>query len=284
MKTELENAADKYEATEAENRTLVQNMQNRLDNLLKENEELKTTIATKNYEINDLEKSNKVKDEVSNKLRKELNDIKIKVNKEKNEMTRNHKSEIKYWRKELGDEKKTNNKLREKLVKNGENITPEAKEIKSENKRRKTKNSKVSIIPSEAIICSISAQIIPGYTPEYFCGEQIHPACELCKKNSSSSSDPFSSFPASAQPPSLVSHWLLPHTNDVPRNPSSIVSLLPHCVQFTTPGNSSLPITEALEMMSLNMKIQQEEMKNWLEQRLKQIMAPSSKLKFRDCD
>ena len=81
MKTELENAADKYEATEAENRTLVQNMQNRLDNLLKENEELKTTIATKNYEINDLEKSNKVKDEVSNKLRKELNDLKIKVNK-----------------------------------------------------------------------------------------------------------------------------------------------------------------------------------------------------------
>ena len=109
MKTELENAADKYEATEAENRTLVQNMQTKLDNLLKENEELKTTIATKNYEINDLEKSNKVKDEVSNKLRKELNDIKIKVNKEKNEMMRNHKYEIKYWRKELGDEKKTNN-------------------------------------------------------------------------------------------------------------------------------------------------------------------------------
>ena len=90
---------------------------------------------------------------------------------------RNHKSEIKYWRKELGDEKKQTIKLREKLVKCGENITPEAKEIKSENKRRKTKNSKVSIIPSEAIICSICTQIIPGYTPEYFCGEQIHPAC-----------------------------------------------------------------------------------------------------------
>jgi len=81
-----------------------------------------------------------------------------------------------------------------------------------------------------------------------------------------------------------VSHWLLPHTTSLPRNPGLISSLLSHCVSFTTPGDSSFLITAALEMMRVSMKIQREEMKSWLEQRLEQIMAPLSKLKLEDCD
>ena len=48
MKTQYENSVDDCEATEAENRALVQNMHDRLHNLVKENEELKLAIDTKN--------------------------------------------------------------------------------------------------------------------------------------------------------------------------------------------------------------------------------------------
>jgi len=137
VKTEFENSVDDCEAAEAENRALVQNLQDKLHNLVKENEELKLVVETKNDEINDLEKSNKVKTEVSNNLRKELYELKMKVTKEKHEMMINHKTEIKYWRKELGNEEKQIIQLREKLaeVENSEIVTPATKEIKSKKKK-----------------------------------------------------------------------------------------------------------------------------------------------------
>ena len=170
-------------------------------------------LESKNREIDDLKMSSKVKAEVCNNLRKELNESKTKFNKEKNEMIKTHKIEVKYWRKELGDEKKETVKLKEKLkvVENCENVTPESKKNKCKNKRMKeTIGPIISVAkPSVEVICSICAQNIPDYIPEYFCGEELHPACAQCKKNTFSSSDPFSSFPTSAQPLSLVSHWLL---------------------------------------------------------------------------
>ena len=134
------------------------------------------------------------------------------------------------------------------------------------------------VIPSEAIICSICAQTIPDYVPEYFCGEELHPACKSCKENEFSSLDPFSSFLTSAQPPSLVSHWLLPQKSSLPRSPSSITSLLSHIVQFPNPGKSIFLIEEAVEIMRAKMDIHHAEMKNWLDKRLEEIMAPVSKL------
>ena len=199
----------------------------RIEKLLKENEDLKTTVEAKNCEIDDLKTSSKVKADVCNNLRRELNEVKTKFNKEKNEMIKNHKIEVKYWGKELGDEKKETVVLKKKLkvVEYCENGTPESKKKRG----KETIAPIVSVaIPSEAIICSICAQNIPDYIPEYFCGEELHPACVLCKENTFSSSDPFSNFPTSVQPPSLVSHWLLPHETSPPRNPSSITSLLSH--------------------------------------------------------
>ena len=58
-----------------------------------------------------------------------------------------------------------------------------------------------------------------------FCGEVFSPACAQCKDNPN---DPFNSFPTPFQPPSLVSHWLLPYNVNLPQNPSSIASLRTH--------------------------------------------------------
>jgi len=117
---------------------------------------------------------------------------------------------------------------------------------------------------------------IPCYIPDYFCGEQFNPACYSCKENDFSK-DPFSSFP-STPPPSLVSHWLLPPHNNPPQNPSSLSSLIAHCVRFPNPGDSFISIEEALEMMRAEMEIRREEMKKWFSE----LMAPLKTLKLED--
>ena len=86
----------------------------------------------------------------------------------------------------------------------------------------------ISVVEDE-VLCSICACLIPNYCPDYFCGELYNPACVQCKENTN---DPFSSFPTPSQPPSLVSHWLLPYNDHLPQNPSSITSLRTHCVRF----------------------------------------------------
>ena len=105
--------------------------------------------------------SSKVKAEVFNNLRKELTEVKTKFNKEKNELMKNHKIEVKHWRKELGDEKRITVKLREKLevVENRENVKPDSKKYKRRNKKGKKQIDPIVsvVIPSEAIICSICA-------------------------------------------------------------------------------------------------------------------------------
>ena len=68
MKTECVNADDDYEATKTENKDLAENLHSRIEKLLKENENLKTTVESKNREIDDLKMSSKVKAEVCNNL------------------------------------------------------------------------------------------------------------------------------------------------------------------------------------------------------------------------
>ena len=57
-----------------------------------------------------------MKTEVAEKINKSLKGVlKEEFAKEKLEILRNHKTEVKYWKNELGGEKKTNVKLNEKL-------------------------------------------------------------------------------------------------------------------------------------------------------------------------
>ena len=82
---------------------------------MEENKELKEIIELKNKDIRELEKSNKVKKETVVKLNTELKDVKLKFSKEKEKEKKEHKTEVKHLRKELGEENKVSIKLREKL-------------------------------------------------------------------------------------------------------------------------------------------------------------------------
>ena len=86
-----------------------------IDNLLKENEKLKVTALNKESEIKDLESSIKIKTEVAEKLNKNLKEVKEKFKQEKAEILVNHKTEVKSWRKKLGEETKSKITLRKKL-------------------------------------------------------------------------------------------------------------------------------------------------------------------------
>ena len=100
------------------------------------------------------------------------------------------------------------------------------------------------------IYCSICGHDIPKYIPMYFSGEKYNPACEDCKASDSSwdPDDPFVSFPSSAQPSSLVTHWI-PISAKTPQRPGSISSMITHCALLPPPGSSFISMEEVLELM-----------------------------------
>ena len=88
---------------------------NKLSNLENKNNSLKEKIQVQNQDIKDLEKSVEVKINVSERLQRELSENKKKAEKVKNAMVREHKAEVKSWRKDLGEETKQRIKLEKKL-------------------------------------------------------------------------------------------------------------------------------------------------------------------------
>ena len=101
---------------------------------MKENGRLKTIAENQNDEIKELEHSNKIKKEVSDKINRKLTELKVKFNNEKNEILRKHKVEVKYWKKELGEETKAKIKLVEKLqnIESPKDIVSKKSKIKPE--------------------------------------------------------------------------------------------------------------------------------------------------------
>ena len=154
-------------------------------------------------------------------------------------------------RKELGEERKIAFKLEKKLT--AMETDKKSKPVTSKKKlpKKNTSKSMASCEKSEKTCCSICNFEIPHYIPEYFMGEKYNPACHSCKSNDSSwdPGDPFSSFPSPSQPVYIASHWILPPTENPSQNPSSITSLIPHCVKFPNPGNSFISIEEALVLL-----------------------------------
>ena len=90
----------------------------KVSSLENENNTLKEKIAAQNDDIEDLRKSVEVKIKVSERLKKELRENRTKVKKEKAAMLKAHKTEVKSWRKDLGEETKKRIKLEKQLEKN----------------------------------------------------------------------------------------------------------------------------------------------------------------------
>ena len=187
-----------------------------------------------------------MKKELVDRLNKELQDSKVKFKRERGEMIKSHKAEVKYWRKELGEQTKINIKLEKKLedAKN-QDLSKPTKKKETVSEKSTFRNEKTN-----EITCSICASNIPDFTPEYFCGELLNPACEACKACDSlwNPDDPFSSFSSPCQPTSLVSHWLLPSEKVLPQNPSSFLSMVSHFIPSQQNGQKLVTKEEFLEI------------------------------------
>ena len=214
-----------------EGRILVNKLYEEIRILVNEKKELKATVDNKNGEIKDLENQIKTRKEVFDALNKDLKESKAKYSKEKSELIRTHKAEVKQWRKELGEETKAKIKIKKKLedLENSEKCgSTSSKNVNKERSSNQKINDK-----KENTFCSICSLLIQDYIPEYFCGEKFNPACDSCKANDSSwaSDDPFSSCPSSHQPVSMVSYWLLPPPKHYV-TPGPTTSLIAHCVHY----------------------------------------------------
>ena len=72
-------------------------------------------IENLKIELKDLDISKKKSDDISNNLNKKLSDTHTKFKKEKDNMVKEHKAEVKSWRNDLGDERKLKVKLEKEL-------------------------------------------------------------------------------------------------------------------------------------------------------------------------
>ena len=92
----------------SENNNLVYSLRLEISNLKSESIVKESIIEDQKEEIEYLEKANKKANQISNNLNKEFSTVKIKFNKEKELILKEHKAEVKAWRIELGEETKLN--------------------------------------------------------------------------------------------------------------------------------------------------------------------------------
>ena len=220
-----------------------------IDQLEAEKNMLEKAVKARDDEIRDLKLDNKAAREASGKLSKTLNEMRIKYEKEKASTQKEHRSEIKTWRRELGHANSKIFRLEKQLEQHASaaSICPPKKlKVKSYKRNGKLDESK----GTQNTICSICGLNITIYIPEYFLGEKYNPTCASCKASDSSwdPDDPFASFPSSSQPSSMVSHWL-PLAFKTPQRPGSIPSMITHCALLPPPGSSFLSMDEVLVMM-----------------------------------
>ena len=163
-----QNAGIKVEAASSEH---VEKIEDELD-------ELKKALKGRDDEIFQLQVAHNTSKAVSNKLNKVLEQNKFKYEKETSLLEKEHRFEIKAWKKRLGNEQKEKIKLvkkYEKALNDDENIVDEKKNEEIDN------SEEIKHATSESeVICSICAEPILDFKPKYFLGEPFNPACNKC--------------------------------------------------------------------------------------------------------
>ena len=99
----------------SENNALVTTLNLEIKQLNLENYESRTSVGNLTQEIKDLESLIKTGRQASTKLNKEISEMKANFNKEKETIAKEHRMEVKAWKKELGDERKLRIKLERKV-------------------------------------------------------------------------------------------------------------------------------------------------------------------------
>ena len=133
-------------------------------------------------ENKDMEKSKKTIEEKIRTLHTEVLETKINA---KSDLIVNNKTlnkDIKYWKKELGKEKRLTIKLKAKLA------VPSNSLVANNDETTPAPIFSSSDAPSADIVsCTICAEMIPHYIPRFFNGIEMNEACDECQKSSSDS-------------------------------------------------------------------------------------------------
>ena len=151
-----------------------------LNELREKVKDLQNKIEVRDDNIKDLEHANKIAKEVTDALHKKLKEAKIKYNKEKTEILKDHKAEVKALKKELGETNKENIKLKKKVEKFTNEDLPKPESSPSifpppdPDLQESLKDSEPQTL------CSICSVPILDFKPRYFLGEMINPACNDC--------------------------------------------------------------------------------------------------------
>ena len=205
------------------------------------NDKLRSDLQKCNSTICNLEVANKNATESAKILNKKSNETKKLHEEEKSVIFKEHRNEIKAWRKDLGKAVNNHLKLEKKLA------ALEAKDslILASDQDPYSKTSSLNKLEdSQGEICTICSHFIPNYIPDNFMGEIINPACKQCK-GSGEDGDIFASFPESGMSISLVTHWSPPPTFST-HNLGSLLSPRSHYVVIPNPGDTFVSPQEFL--------------------------------------
>ena len=163
---------------EAEAKVKVENE----EHLAKEIKYLRDALNDRDDEIATLKTANKAAKEAIGKLNKTLNECKSKYSEEKATVSKEHRSEVRAWKKDLGEANRNITKLEEKLqVLTNPIKSSDQPSFEKSTFSISTSVSNVSNAGTDSdILCSICADPIPNFKPKYFLGDAFNPACDNC--------------------------------------------------------------------------------------------------------
>ena len=136
-------------------------------------------------EVKGLERSKAKAEEVSIRLNKELNDVKVKHQESKVAMQKEHKIEEKFLKKDIGRLVSENTKL--KKAADGTSLPSKAKSSKKTVKMVSATGNDSGPIDEESkydpteVICTLCEVVILDYKPKYFQELLINHACNKCE-------------------------------------------------------------------------------------------------------
>ena len=161
--------------------------------LKQEKKSLESLLNENVLQISDLNSEIRRVEAVSNTLNQQLVKTVTKSPLLKSENEKALKVEIKHWRKELGEERRQRIKLEKGLSELEAKVSESNKTLIPSSRSTDTSNSSVlgslpvatsaepaMPNPSEEE-CTICAEPIQNYEPEYFDGIEMNPACDACK-------------------------------------------------------------------------------------------------------
>ena len=96
---------------------LIEDLKHKLNETISENKKFKEVVKEQKEEIFSLQKRLKIKDQISNALNKQLNELRNKHDAETARIKKAHKAEVKSWKKDLGEERREKIKIMKKLEK-----------------------------------------------------------------------------------------------------------------------------------------------------------------------